>query len=139
MAVYSIGDLSLATGVKVTTIRYYEEMGLMDPPERSSGNQRRYFTPQLERLSFIKHARDLGMTIEAIGELIRLSGQPDMPCEEAHQIAKAHLKEIHQRLAMLKKLKKELTRITLKRDAGHIGECYVIQSLSQHELCESDH
>ena len=56
----TIGDLSKATGVKVPTIRYYEQMGLIYPAERSEGNQRRYSSEERERLAFIRHARDLG-------------------------------------------------------------------------------
>ena len=57
---FSIGDLSRRTGVKVPTIRYYEQMGLVAAPERSEGNQRRYSRQELERLAFIRHARDGG-------------------------------------------------------------------------------
>ena len=57
---YSIGELSRRTGVKVPTIRYYEQMGLMPEGERTQGNQRRYRRDELERLAFIRHARDLG-------------------------------------------------------------------------------
>ena len=68
---YSIGQLSKNTGVKVTTIRYYEEIGILTEPERTQGRQRRYNSAALERLRFIKHARDLGFTIQAIASLIR--------------------------------------------------------------------
>ena len=67
----SIGELSKRTGVKIPTIRYYEQQGLIDAPERSEGNQRRYEPAQLERLSFIKHARDLGIPIGSVKELFK--------------------------------------------------------------------
>ena len=54
----SIGELSARTGVKVPTIRYYESRGLIAVPLRSAGNQRRYGRAELERLGFIRHARD---------------------------------------------------------------------------------
>ena len=60
---FSIGELSKRTGVKIPTIRYYEQMGLIEPPQRSEGNQRRYTRDGLRRLSFIRHSRDLGFTI----------------------------------------------------------------------------
>ena len=50
---FSIGELSKRTGVKIPTIRYYEHTGLIDAPERSEGNQRRYSKDGLKRLSFI--------------------------------------------------------------------------------------
>jgi len=71
---YSIGDLSRRTGVKIPTIRYYEQMGLLEAPERSEGNQRRFGRKELERLAFIRHARDLGIGIDSIRDLIELSG-----------------------------------------------------------------
>ncbi len=135
----SIGDLSRQTGVKVPTIRYYEQMGLISAPERSSGNQRRYTGKELERLSFIRHARELGLTIEAIRDLVKLSANPDMPCGEAHEIASQHLAVLTGRIAQLRKLKKELERITATCDAAYIGECYVIQALSDHGQCETEH
>lgn len=136
---FSIGKLSKRTNVKVVTIRYYEKMGLMKEPDRNEGNQRLYDREALERLSFIKHARDLGLTIEAIKEMIALNETPHMPCAEAHKIANAHLAEIEKRLAHLATLKTELKRITTRCNSVHIGECYVIQSLSDHGLCEMDH
>jgi DNA-binding transcriptional MerR regulator len=60
---YSIGELSRRTGVKVPTIRWYEQAGLLDEPGRTAGNQRRYARADLERLAFIRHARDLGLGI----------------------------------------------------------------------------
>jgi len=62
----SIGELSKRTKVKVPTIRYYEEMGLLSAPERTEGNQRCFDAAGLERLSFIKHARDLGFSIDTL-------------------------------------------------------------------------
>lgn len=136
---FSIGKLSKRTNVKVVTIRYYEQMGLMGEPDRNAGNQRVYDQPALERLSFIKHARDLGLTIESIRELIVLNETPEMPCADAHKIANEHLVEIEKRIAHLSTLKAELKRITTRCNSDHIGECYVIKSLSDHTLCENDH
>ena len=81
--VMPIGTLSERTGVKVETIRYYEQAGLLPEPERSEGNQRRYGKAHLERLNFIKHGRDLGFSVEAIRALLTLSDRPTMPCDEA--------------------------------------------------------
>ena len=84
---FSIGELSKRTKVKVPTIRYYEEMGLLAEAERTGGNQRRYDKAGLERLSFIRHARDLGFSIEAILSLIELQEHPDRSCQAATEIA----------------------------------------------------
>ena len=65
----TIGKLGKAAGVKVPTIRYYEQIGLLPPPKRSEGNQRLYDARALDRLAFIRQARELGFPLEAVREL----------------------------------------------------------------------
>jgi DNA-binding transcriptional MerR regulator len=62
----SIGDLAKATGTKAETVRYYERIGLLPEPARTSGNYRAYARPHLERLSFIRRARDLGFSLDQV-------------------------------------------------------------------------
>ncbi|HFC04248.1 MAG TPA: MerR family transcriptional regulator [Rhizobiales bacterium] len=135
----SIGQLSKQTGVKVPTIRYYEQQGLIEQPHRSAGNQRRYEPATLNRLRFIKHARDLGINIDSIRQLIDLSTDPDKPCHEADEIARQHLAEIRAKITNLLRLEKELLRISTRCSGERVGECYVIQSLSDHGLCLDEH
>ncbi|WP_075998054.1 MerR family transcriptional regulator [Salaquimonas pukyongi] len=136
----SIGELSLRAGVKVPTIRYYEQVGLIAAPERTEGNQRRYSKAELERLSFIRHARDLGLSIEAIRDLVHLSENPAMECNEAHAIAGAHLEAVESRLRKLTQLAGELQRIAASCEGGGtVGECHIIRALADHELCEGEH
>lgn len=137
---FSIGELSKRTKVKVPTIRYYEEMGLLAEAERTSGNQRRYDKTGLERLSFIRHARDLGFSIEAISSLIELQLHPDRSCKAATDIAISQLSDVCEKIKRLKLLEKELNRISKGCDGhGISGDCYVLASLADHELCEKDH
>jgi DNA-binding transcriptional MerR regulator len=74
-----IGDLARATGCKVQTIRYYEEIGLMPEPARTAGNQRRYNERHVDRLAFIRHSRELGFSLEPIRELLSLSDRSSRP------------------------------------------------------------
>ncbi|MCY6381121.1 MerR family transcriptional regulator [Hoeflea prorocentri] len=136
---FTIGQISRETGVKVPTIRYYEQMGLISAPERSAGNQRRYSRSELQRLGFIRHARDLGLSIDAIRDLIKLSADPDMPCSDADRIAGEHLKEVRTRIRKLRRLEKELARITSSCKSGTVKDCYVLHSLLDHSLCEGEH
>lgn len=135
----TIGDLSQRTGVKVPTIRYYEQMGLIEPAERSEGNQRRYRKQERERLSFIKHARDLGLTLESIRELLDLSAHPEQPCAQADRIAAEQLHAVRKRIEKLRRLESELARIASCCKGDHIKDCYVIRSLANHGLCEGEH
>ena len=137
---FSIGVLSKQAGVKVPTIRYYEQIGLIDPPLRTEGNQRRYGEASLERLKFIKHARDLGFSIEAIGALIELNHHPDKSCAEASQIARQQLLDTQHKIASLKRLEVELQRITDHcHGDGMVSDCYVLSALSDHGKCTSEH
>lgn len=135
---FSIGQLSQRTGVKIPTIRYYEQMGLIDVPERSEGNQRRYTADGLSRLSFIRHSRDLGFSIEDIKGLLELSQHPERPCHDVHGIAVQHLKNVQDKIAKLRRLERELKRVS-KCDADNVAECAVIETLADHSLCETNH
>jgi DNA-binding transcriptional MerR regulator len=135
----TIGDLSRRTGVKIPTIRYYEQMGLITAAERSEGNQRRYTRGERDRLSFIRHARDLGLTIDAIRELIELSAHPEQPCAEADRIAAEQLLAVREKIEKLKRLESELERITSHCHGDQVKDCYVIQALANHDLCEHEH
>ena len=135
----TIGKLGEAAGVKVPTIRYYEQIGLLPEAERSAGNQRLYGHKAQERLAFIRHARDLGFTLEAIRDLLSLSDRPDQSCAAADAIAKAQLAEVESRLARLTALKSELERMVVQCAGGSIADCPVIEVLSDHSLCATDH
>jgi len=135
----SIGDLARRTGVKIPTIRYYEQVGLVSAPERSAGNQRRYSRDDAVRLGFIKHARDLGLPIDAIRDLIRLGEHPGQSCADADRIAERHLGSIRERIARLRRLERELERIATGCKTGLVSDCYVLQSLSDHTMCEEEH
>ena len=137
---FSIGELSKRTKVKVPTIRYYEEMGLLAEAERTSGNQRRYDKTGLERLSFIRHARDLGFSIEAILSLIELQEHPDRSCQGATEIAKSQLTDVRAKIKKLRALEKELVRMSKGCEGDGVAEdCYVLASLADHKLCRREH
>ena len=135
----TIGKLGASTGVKVPTIRYYEEIGLLPEAERSAGNQRLYGTATMNRLTFIRHARDLGFTLEAIRDLLSLSDTPDQSCAAADQIAKAQLVAVRDRLSRLRALEIELERMIAQCAHGTIADCHVIEVLGNHALCSHAH
>ena len=136
---YSIGQLARKTGVKVPTIRYYEQIGIVEEHGRTDGNQRRYTEADLNRLGFVRHARDLGLPLEAIRELIALGEHPEKSCTDADRIAGEQLAEVRQRINQLRRLETELQRIATGCKSGTVSECYVLQSLANHELCDGEH
>ncbi|WDE04877.1 helix-turn-helix domain-containing protein [Thalassomonas viridans] len=136
---FLIGEMARRTGVKVPTIRYYEKIALIESPHRSQGNQRLYRQQDLERLSFIRHARELGFTLEDIRELIALNHTRQQNCRQAHEIAQAQLEAVSARIGKLQQLQQELTRITALKDQGQSGSCRVIRALADHSLCHGEH
>ena len=126
----AIGELGRRSGVKVPTIRYYEQIGLLPQPARTEGQQRRYGAGDLARLSFIRHARELGFEVDAIRTLLQLQDQPDQPCAVADEIAKARLAEVERRIASLIALRKELEKMINECACGRVAECRVIEALA---------
>jgi DNA-binding transcriptional MerR regulator len=133
----TIGRLATATGVKVPTIRYYEQIGLLPPPERSMGNQRLYGQSARDRLAFVRHARELGFPLEAIRDLLSLSDQPDQSCAAADAIARAQLTAVRARITRLRALETELERMVAQCAHGTIADCRVIEVLGDHTLCRA--
>lgn len=131
----SIGEAACASGVKVPTIRYYEEIGLLPAPPRSEGNRRLYGAGDLRRLAFIRHARSLGFEVEAIRALLALQDRPEQSCEAADAIARARLADVRQRIASLTALGKELERMVAGCAHGRVAECRVIEVLADHGEC----
>ena len=136
---FTIGTLSKKTGTKVQTIRYYEQIGLMNVPGRTAGGQRRYDPEDLDRLSFIRHGRQLGFGLEAIRELLGLSDNPDQPCSTADSIAQRQLIQVQQRILRLKALEQELKRMIAECDGHRVSDCRVIDVLRNHSECLTDH
>ncbi|MBS1304107.1 helix-turn-helix domain-containing protein [Loktanella sp. SALINAS62] len=136
---YSIGQMSRRTGVKVTTIRYYESRGLIPSPGRTQGGQRRYDEAALERLAFLRHARELGFNLDDIAELMALAETPSEDCAPAYEIARKQLAAVDRRMTILAQLREELARMANADDPGHAGKCRVIEVLGDHRLCIGSH
>lgn len=135
----TIGELARRTGVKVQTIRYYETIDLLPAPDRTQGNQRRYGDRAAGTLRFIRHARDLGFEIDQIRDLLSLAAHPEHPCADADAIAKHHLKQVEQRIAILQSLRGELKRMVRQCSGGRVANCRVIESLADHAHCRTEH
>lgn len=105
----TIGALSRLTGVNIETIRYYERINLMTKPPRTSGGHRDYQPEHVERLRFVKRARELGFGIGDIRTLLTLALRGSSSCAEARDIAAAHLGDVRAKIHDLDKLEKVLT------------------------------
>jgi len=131
----TIGTMSRETGTNVQTIRYYEQIGLLPEPERTKGGQRRYHSIDLDRLAFIRHARQLGFPLQDIRELLVMADQPQQSCKEVDTIARRQLVEVEQRLAQLNALREELKRMIVDCRGGSVAECRILGVLGDHSEC----
>ena len=134
----SIGELSKQSGVKITTIRYYEQVGLITKPERSAGGRRIYREEDLQRVTFIRHSRHLGFSLDSIRELLDLQIEPTTDCSTVNEIAETQLALVRQRISQLQSLENELERISTVCGGGAMANCKVIEALNDHSQCETD-
>ena len=135
----TIGRVAKATGCTVQTIRYYEQIDLIPAPDRSVGNQRIYEPCHVDRLYFVKHARELGFSLAAIRELLSLSDDPNQSCAAADIIARDQLAQVERRITQLESLKTELERMIKQCSGGRIEDCRVIEVLGDHHQCLTNH
>lgn len=126
-----IGQLSRRAGVNIETIRYYERIGLLPKVRRASNGRRLYADPDLRRLAFVRHARDLGFDIPAVRALLKLQEKPDAPCGEIAHAARGQLVTIEVRIKHLRALRTELARIVKACGGGRVADCRIVESLSQ--------
>ena len=134
-----IGKLARTVGCKVQTIRYYEQIGLLPPPTRTGGAQRRYGEVHRQKLSFVRHARELGFSLPDVRELLALADKANSDCGQADRIARRQLEAVRRRILMLGRLRTELERMLAHGHANRIRDCRVIATLADHSLCMSDH
>lgn len=135
----SIGELAKRTQVKVPTVRYYEQIGLLASAPRTDGNQRRYGKAEVDRLNFIRHSRELGFEIEDIRELLAMTAEPQASCHQVDSIARNHLAEVTRRIESLQALQAELERMIAECGRGRICDCQIVEALADHGKCMGDH
>ena len=125
----------MVSGVKIPTIRYYEQIGILPAAARTQRNRRIYRSNDLRRLAFIRHARELGFEIAAIRTLLALQDDPNQSCAIADGIARERLMDVEKRIASLSALKAELQAMVEGCRHGRLAECRVVEVLADHGHC----
>lgn len=128
--VLTIGELSKSTNTNIETIRYYERIGLLPKPSRTSGNYRVYNKAELGRLSFIRRARDLGFPLDQVRALLELADRRDQPCATVDALVRTHLREIERKITDLQALGSELSEMLSQCSRGTIASCRIIEALA---------
>jgi MerR family mercuric resistance operon transcriptional regulator len=124
-----IGELSKQSSVNIETIRYYERVKMLAPPPRTASGRRVYDSTDLRILVFIRRARELGFSLDAIRALLRLGGPEKASCREVREIAAHHLEDIRAKLGDLKKLERLLAKTVARCSGKTAPDCPVLDIL----------
>ncbi|SFU21238.1 MerR family transcriptional regulator, Zn(II)-responsive regulator of zntA [Kosakonia arachidis] len=109
---YRIGEIAKLAEVTPDTIRYYEKQQMMDHEIRTEGGFRLFTDRDLQRLKFIRHARQLGFTLEAIRELLSIRIDPEHhTCQESKSIVQTRLAEVEARIDELQAMRRSLQKL----------------------------
>jgi MerR family mercuric resistance operon transcriptional regulator len=131
---YTIGQLAKAAALPASTLRYYERLGLLDPDARSDGNYRLYDTAALDRLNFIRRAKDAGFTLEDVTALLHIQDGTRAACDEVRTLIERRLAELADRLRDLRHLRTTLVSLQKTcRDSAEKDHCLVLDRLSDAE------
>ena len=126
----TIGGLSKVTSVHIETIRYYQRRGLLMEPERPPGGIRRYGQADIDRLTFVKAAQQLGFSLDEIGDLLRL--EDGAHCREAGALAEQKLQDVRDKIARLERIEKVLNDMACRCRANQgTVSCPLIDSLHE--------
>ena len=125
----AIGELSRRAGCTDETIRYYERIGLLPAPARR-GRYRNYGASDVERLVFVRRARELGFTLDDVGALLRLAGAGSRACGEVRSLAAHHLADVRAKIAELRRMETALANSVRRCDAGEAPSCPMIETLN---------
>jgi MerR family mercuric resistance operon transcriptional regulator len=127
---FTIGKVASVAGVGIETIRFYEREGLIPPPPRRDSGYRQYPPATIDRIRFIKRAKDLGFTLAEIKEFLNLSVGKGTICTDVKRKALEKLKEVDAKIADLKRIKRALNLITNQcREKGSASECPILEAL----------
>jgi len=131
--ILKIGELAKLTGCSVQSIRFYEKEHLLSAPRRSDGNYRLYSQSNLEQLTFIKHCRNLDITLAEIKQLLELKRSPETQCKEVNNLIDSHISQINTRILELNKLKDSLGTLRAKcSTVRSVKDCGILQDLLIH-------
>lgn len=125
----SRGALGQRSGVNAETIRYYEKIGLIPDPGRSSGGHRVYEEQHLQRLLFIRRCREMGFSVEDVRGLLSLVDGNQVSCEQVKRMADIHLLDIKTKIADLKKMERTLRNLSSSCTGDDVPDCPIIEAL----------
>ncbi len=130
----TISQVATAADVNVQTIRYYERRGLFPTPRRTPTGYRQYTNDAVARLRFIKHAQELGFSLQEIQELLGLRVRHGAACDAVERKTRLKIKVVQQRIRDLLRMKRTLERLVAAcRDRRPTDDCPILEVLEDHD------
>ncbi len=129
-----IGELSRRSDLPIKTLRYYEEIGLIEAVNRTQGGFRLFSPSCLDRLSFIKEAKAIGLSLAEIGQILAIYDRGQPPCPLVEKTLTDKLREIDQRIASLIHLRHRLETLLHSRDQHSPQARAIICPIIQQDL-----
>lgn len=123
------GALAKASGCNIETIRYYEDIGLLGPPERTASGHRIYSPDDQARLGFILRGRELGFSIDELRELLSLVDSNSYSCGEILSLARGHIDSLKRKISDLRRLERTLADISRRCEGGDASDCPIVDAL----------
>ena len=124
-----IGELAQICNCPVETIRYYEKIGLLPPPDRQANAYRNYKVMHQKWLQFILRNKELGFSQSEIRRLTDLAHQLQPACAEVHELLREHVNDVRKRIRELKRMERALVRLKTQCRDGTLHDCPVIDEL----------
>lgn len=133
MAGMTIGKAADAAGLPVKTVRYYADIGLVEPEGRSASGYRVYSREDVARLAFVRRARSFGFSVEECRDLLGLYGDQDRVSADVKRLALAHLERIEDKLREMQGLRDELRRLADACAGDDRPDCPILGAMAAGE------
>ena len=118
-----IGEIAERSGVPAKTLRYYEDIGLLAPPERTAAGYRVYDDVVLDRLAFIRAAQATGLTLGEIRGIVALRDDGEAPCGHVLDLLRSRSQEIARRIRELRTLQRDLDALVHRAEDLDPADC----------------
>ena len=127
----TIGQVAKLAGINLETVRFYERKRLIPKPPRKTSGYRQYPQEVVDRILFIRRAKDLGFSLNEIADLLSLRLDKRTKCNDVKQKAENKIEDIESKIKTLKRMKKALVTLTIACiGKGTVSDCPILESLA---------
>lgn len=126
----NIGEAAARSGVPAKTIRYYEDIALIESADRSANGYRAYSDEDVHTLRFIASARSLGFTVAQCRDLLALYRDRARSSSDVKAIAANHVAEIDEKIESLRAMRATLSTLMHKCHGDDRPDCPIIETLA---------